>query len=54
MSKKTIRLLICILMVIISVCFLLYCVLKSDRRLGLSVISVLGTAAILLKEILIK
>lgn len=53
MSKKAIRLLICILLVIISSIFLLYCILNSDRRLGLSVISVLGTTAILIKEILV-
>ena len=54
MSKKTIRLIICVILVIISVAFAAFCMMTSDRRFVLSIISVLGTAAILIKEILVK
>lgn len=54
MSRKTIRLIICVILVIISVSFAGFCVVTSDRRLFLSIISVLGTTAILIKEILVN
>lgn len=40
-----------IALVIVSVVFLIYCLLHSDRRLFPAIICVLGTAAILSKEI---
>jgi hypothetical protein len=54
MSKKKIRLLICIILVIISVLYTAFCLLNSDSRLFLAIISVLGTGAILIKELYTK
>ncbi len=51
MTKRTLRLIICIILVIISVLFAIYCITNSDKRLYLSIISVVGTGAILAKEI---
>lgn len=50
MTKRTLRLMICLILVLVSVLFAIYCVINSDQRLYLSVISVAGTTAILVQE----
>ena len=50
MTKRTLRLMICLILVFVSVLFAIYCVINSDQRLYLSVISVAGTTAILVQE----
>lgn len=51
MSKKKIRLFISIILVAVSLLYTVYCVIYSDSRLFLAIISVFGTGSILLKEI---
>lgn len=54
MIKRTIRLIICLALVVFSAIFAIYCIMYADKRLPLSIISVIGTGAILTKEIFKK
>ena len=51
MKKRTIRLTVFTILVVISALFAIYCTMTSDKRLYLSIISLIGTSAILAKEI---
>lgn len=51
MTKRTLRLIIFLILVLVSVLFAIYCVTNQDQRLYLSIISVVGTTALLIQEI---
>lgn len=51
MLKRKIRLIFWIILVVVSALFAMYCIINSDKRLYLSIISVIGTGALLIQEI---